>query len=73
LPIANIGNDWEMVWNKNYPNNRRIIAKSPFSLLPNYRWSKAKGANPQNACLLPILAMIGKWYGIKITQIIAAL
>jgi hypothetical protein len=22
---------------------------SPFSLLPNYRWSKAKGANPQKA------------------------
>jgi len=25
--IANIGNDWELVWNNNPPNNRRSIAK----------------------------------------------
>jgi len=25
--IANIGNDWELVWNNNPPNNSNIIAK----------------------------------------------
>jgi hypothetical protein len=25
--VANIGNDWELVCNKNSPNNRRIFAK----------------------------------------------
>jgi len=25
--IANIGNDWELVWNNNPPNNRHIVAK----------------------------------------------
>jgi hypothetical protein len=39
--IANIGNDWKIELDNQSP--------SPFSLLPNYRWSKAKGANPQNA------------------------
>jgi hypothetical protein len=27
LHIANIGNDWELVWNNNPPDNRHIIAK----------------------------------------------
>ena len=33
----------------------------------------AKGANPQNACILPILAIIGNWIGNKIPIFFAAL
>jgi hypothetical protein len=38
-----------------------------------FRHSVAKGANPQNACILQILAIIGNWIGNKISLFFVAL
>jgi hypothetical protein len=69
LHIANIDNYWEkplfaIPWQKvltpktlAYCQYWQLLGKAPF------RHSVAKGANPQNACILPILTIIGKVIG----------